>query len=182
MRTICITFHVTDGEVSYDRSYELSVCDSFDLDPSNAPAIAELMRSLLSMHHDELLHAQPFICMYCSQQAVSFVMSGLASAEQQQLKSFCMTVCGRQKCRSKLTHVLADSTAAAGMPHHFTGKAVSEQGKEGACGSCGQVNHTQLCGRCMTVPYCSIACQRRDWPWHKLQCKSPSPSITPEGI
>jgi imidazolonepropionase-like amidohydrolase len=27
------------------------------------------------------------------------------------------------------------------------------------------------CGKCQNVRYCSVACQRRDWPEHKIVCK-----------
>lgn len=26
------------------------------------------------------------------------------------------------------------------------------------------------CARCASVPYCSVGCQRDDWPRHKLSC------------
>jgi len=45
--------------------------------------------------------------------------------------------------------------------------------KRGICGVCfkpllGNIN--RACSRCKAVQYCSTACQRTDWPRHKLEC------------
>ena len=37
----------------------------------------------------------------------------------------------------------------------------------------GVVDNLQLCGRCKSIHYCSVACQRTDWPVHKQTCKFP---------
>ena len=32
-------------------------------------------------------------------------------------------------------------------------------------------NADQQCSRCQTAAYCSVACQAKDWPTHKPECK-----------
>jgi len=46
-----------------------------------------------------------------------------------------------------------------------------------ACGSSGfssggEEHKLRLCARCRAASYCSVECQRRDWPAHKLVCRS----------
>ena len=40
----------------------------------------------------------------------------------------------------------------------------------GACRHCGKPDAQKKCGRCLVAPYCSVECQRADWPTHKLSC------------
>lgn len=42
-----------------------------------------------------------------------------------------------------------------------------------SCASCLKTKpKTYLCGNCMTIHYCSVQCQKRDWKNHKLFCKN----------
>ena len=47
------------------------------------------------------------------------------------------------------------------------------------CNSCGKrvPKKDSRCSRCKKVFYCSIDCQRKDWPIHKFYCKIPSEGI-----
>ena len=38
------------------------------------------------------------------------------------------------------------------------------------CGNCKQKG-ASICGQCKYVSYCSIECQRADWPKHKEECE-----------
>jgi hypothetical protein len=38
------------------------------------------------------------------------------------------------------------------------------------CSVCKNPDATHLCGQCRKVPYCSVECQKQDWPQHKLVC------------
>eukprot|EP00635_Sarcinochrysidales_sp_CCMP3193_P007068 CAMPEP_0118905408 /NCGR_PEP_ID=MMETSP1166-20130328/9433_1 /TAXON_ID=1104430 /ORGANISM="Chrysoreinhardia sp, Strain CCMP3193" /LENGTH=701 /DNA_ID=CAMNT_0006844679 /DNA_START=29 /DNA_END=2134 /DNA_ORIENTATION=+ len=40
------------------------------------------------------------------------------------------------------------------------------------CGGCGAGGATKFCGNCKVQHYCSVGCQRSDWPRHKAQCPS----------
>ncbi|CAK4218191.1 unnamed protein product [Aphanomyces euteiches] len=40
-----------------------------------------------------------------------------------------------------------------------------------ACGTCGQEGKWKKCARCNEKPYCSQACQKKDWPMHKTNCR-----------
>jgi len=43
-----------------------------------------------------------------------------------------------------------------------------------SCQVCNIINVKLLsCGKCKTARYCSINCQREDWPQHKLTCNKP---------
>ncbi len=40
------------------------------------------------------------------------------------------------------------------------------------CGACRKVPQIpKCCSRCRSIVYCSVECQRSNWPQHKLQCK-----------
>ena len=44
------------------------------------------------------------------------------------------------------------------------------------CQNCLEPCRTVLrCGRCKTRTYCSAACQKRDWQYHRRNCKAPDP-------
>ena len=38
------------------------------------------------------------------------------------------------------------------------------------CAVCANANDLKHCGRCNATAYCSPACQKVDWPKHKLEC------------
>lgn len=40
-----------------------------------------------------------------------------------------------------------------------------------SCDECGKTGHLRLCSACRTVSYCSVECQKKDWPVHKTSCK-----------
>ncbi|CEP01381.1 MYND-type domain-containing protein [Plasmodiophora brassicae] len=41
------------------------------------------------------------------------------------------------------------------------------------CSLCGEaMERTLRCGGCKATPYCSVKCQRKDWPRHKPMCKT----------
>jgi hypothetical protein len=40
-----------------------------------------------------------------------------------------------------------------------------------ACATCGMQCDVQLCVQCLSVGYCSRACQKGDWPSHKKRCR-----------
>jgi MYND finger len=42
-----------------------------------------------------------------------------------------------------------------------------------ACRVCGKDGSLKKCGRCESVFYCSIECQRQDWNRHKTECRAP---------
>ena len=48
---------------------------------------------------------------------------------------------------------------------------VNSVAQAGICKVCSNPASRQLCGRCHKVSYCSIDCQRKDWPTHKNLCK-----------
>ena len=39
------------------------------------------------------------------------------------------------------------------------------------CAACGSADPPLMCGGCRGAPYCSAACQKRDWRAHKAACK-----------
>ena len=39
------------------------------------------------------------------------------------------------------------------------------------CSVCNKLCKPKLCKKCMQVGYCSLACQKSDWPEHKKVCK-----------
>eukprot|EP00573_Skeletonema_grethae_P008453 CAMPEP_0201696740 /NCGR_PEP_ID=MMETSP0578-20130828/8304_1 /ASSEMBLY_ACC=CAM_ASM_000663 /TAXON_ID=267565 /ORGANISM="Skeletonema grethea, Strain CCMP 1804" /LENGTH=523 /DNA_ID=CAMNT_0048182769 /DNA_START=109 /DNA_END=1680 /DNA_ORIENTATION=- len=41
----------------------------------------------------------------------------------------------------------------------------------GCCAVCGKSGSIKICTRCRDVHYCSIECQKIQWPKHKLECK-----------
>lgn len=49
------------------------------------------------------------------------------------------------------------------------------------CAQCGNPKATKKCGKCMAAYYCSVNCQKANWPAHKLQCGTTQtqPSQTP---
>ncbi|KAL1866856.1 hypothetical protein Daus18300_006559 [Diaporthe australafricana] len=53
--------------------------------------------------------------------------------------------------------------------------------KEKLCAVCKKAEvDLSTCGRCHGIWYCSTACQRSDWKFHKLLCKAYSESICPQ--
>jgi hypothetical protein len=38
------------------------------------------------------------------------------------------------------------------------------------CASCNKTGPWRLCSRCKKVYYCSVECQKKNWPTHKLDC------------
>lgn len=43
--------------------------------------------------------------------------------------------------------------------------------KPNLCANCSKGNCTHRCSICKTVYYCSVGCQKSDWPKHKLTCR-----------
>ena len=43
------------------------------------------------------------------------------------------------------------------------------------CVKCGATQSAALCGGCKTVRYCSVACQKADWPAHRKACAPKTP-------
>ena len=62
-------------------------------------------------------------------------------------------------------------------------RAVSEAAapllKQASCGRCGRGGALKACA-CRAARYCSVACQKRDWPRHKLDCRLSKDRRLPE--
>ena len=52
------------------------------------------------------------------------------------------------------------------MAGHLTKEAIRP------CGTCSEVGVWNFCAGCLTVSYCTSACQRKAWPAHKAACKA----------
>jgi hypothetical protein len=46
---------------------------------------------------------------------------------------------------------------------------------DGICAVCHE-DGPKNCSKCKKISYCSIACQRKDWPEHKLVCGKQAPA------
>lgn len=42
---------------------------------------------------------------------------------------------------------------------------------ESICANCSKKGNFWKCSACRSVSYCSVACQRQDWPKHKPNCQ-----------
>ena len=58
-------------------------------------------------------------------------------------------------------------------------KKIKKKKKILACHVCQGTESLKYCGRCKTVKYCSVDCQKQDWADHKPRCK---PSIMGSGL
>ena len=47
---------------------------------------------------------------------------------------------------------------------------------DGLCAACGTATRHK-CARCLSVPYCSCACQGAHWCAHRARCRPPAPKI-----
>ena len=41
-----------------------------------------------------------------------------------------------------------------------------------SCNTCGHCGKVRKCAKCKATAYCSVECQMKDWPEHKLHCNS----------
>ena len=55
------------------------------------------------------------------------------------------------------------------QPLYFDG-LIPDPDDVGTCRHCSKEGAQRRCGRCHSAPYCSVECQRADWPLHKLMC------------
>lgn len=53
----------------------------------------------------------------------------------------------------------------------MSGKVKEEEEEMSACSVCGSTtNPVRRCGKCRIVKYCTVKCQKEDWPKHKEGC------------
>ena len=51
-------------------------------------------------------------------------------------------------------------------------KTVPSDKTTSSCRVCGKQDELKNCSRCKSVKYCSVECQKKDWPQHKESCQT----------
>ena len=133
---------------------------------------AYLFDTVNALWNDVML-ARPWVCVACRGAVLTLAtkMGFQQPAEDPQhvmriiIKA--APICGQQPCLRQAEEKV--------FPEYKTDKA---QGSESvkACNRCGMwdtavLKNLKKCSRCKAVSYCSRACQKQDWPQHKLTCQ-----------
>ena len=88
-----------------------------------------------------------------------------------------MPCCADERCPVVLFHqVLANNGDLTSKHKQLIAQSKSETVRSdktiSSCRVCGKQDELKNCSRCKSVKYCSIECQRKDWPQHKGSCQS----------
>lgn len=85
-----------------------------------------------------------------------------------------ISFCDSQACMDKVDTEASKTVDASGLDVKKIDPVVVERAASqnaGCAGMCGLLENLHKCKGCYSVSYCSVACQKKDWPSHKKECK-----------
>uniref|UniRef100_A0A7S4CE35 MYND-type domain-containing protein n=1 Tax=Eutreptiella gymnastica TaxID=73025 RepID=A0A7S4CE35_9EUGL len=124
-----------------------------------------------AMHGQMLAAVSPVPCSACSKQAMQLQITPQCFGNANQnfiLVDPVIPLCSSKQCCDasvQLAQAISGDARAMGFQQH-----------PGQCNRCSAQSGPSkgplmLCGQCQNVWYCSVDCQRADWPNHKMFCR-----------
>ncbi len=165
-----VTVHGQDLEVTQHHSTHIP-CHLLNFDDKDDQEMKSYLGSLARNFWGELMAEGPFKCVVCGSQA-----SGGSNHPflcQEAILDTYFPVCDRSPCEIRVVQTREDTV------HQFLQDAGVGLGTPGSrfkrsCEVCGKTSQIRKCGRCKIIQYCSIQCQKTDWPSHKSDCRGPT--------
>lgn len=125
-----------------------------------------MFRTLCTKHWDTLIAEQgPFRCAVCKKRVT--LLKQWPLRDWSTVVDIVYPVCGYGTCEVVATQQRAQTVAQICQQ-----EMVSHTDTRHSCSVCSSTTGTQRCGRCQLTPYCSVKCQKLDWPEHRAICKA----------